>query len=76
MDVADTGIGIPETEQASVFSRFYRSKMVSDRSGVGIGLYLAREIMKAQNGYIKLSSKVGKGSTFSIFFMKKEISQK
>lgn len=76
VDVADTGIGIPETEQASVFSRFYRSKMVSDRSGVGIGLYLAREIMKAQNGYIKLSSKVGKGSTFSIFFMKKEISQK
>lgn len=76
LDVADTGIGIPEAEQANVFSRFYRSKMVSDRPGVGIGLYLAREVMKAQNGYIKLSSKVGEGSTFSMFFMKEEISQK
>lgn len=76
MDVADTGMGIPEAEQANVFSRFYRSKMVSDRPGVGIGLYLAREVMNAQNGYIKLSSKVGEGSIFSIFFMKEEISQK
>lgn len=76
MDVMDTGIGIPETEQANVFLRFYRSKMVSDKPGVGIGLYLAREVMKAQNGYIKLSSKVGGGSTFSMFFMKEEISQK
>ncbi len=76
IDIADTGIGIPEAEQANVFSRFYRSKAVSDRPGVGIGLYLAREVMKAQNGYIKLSSKVGEGSTFSMFFMKEEISQK
>lgn len=76
VDIADNGIGIPETEQANVFSRFYRSKSVSDRPGVGIGLYLAREVMKAQNGYIKLSSEAGKGSTFSMFFMKEEISQK
>ncbi len=75
MDVADTGIGIPEAEQANVFLRFYRSKTLSDRPGVGIGLYLAREVMKAQNGYIKLSSRVGEGSTFSVFFMKEEISQ-
>lgn len=75
VDVADNGIGIPEAEQANVFSRFYRSNTVSDRPGVGIGLYLAREIMKAQYGYIKLSSKVGEGSTFSMFFMKEEISQ-
>ncbi len=76
VDVADTGIGIPEAEWANVFLRFYRSKMVSDRPGVGIGLYLAREVMRAQNGYIKLSSKVGEGSTFSIFLIKEEISQK
>lgn len=75
LDVTDTGIGIPETEQANVFSRFYRSDTVSDRPGVGIGLYLAREIMKAQNGYIRLSSKAGVGSTFSIFFLKEAISQ-
>ena len=69
LDISDNGIGIPEAEQANVFSRFYRSKMVSDRPGVGIGLYLAREVMKAQNGYIRLESKVGEGSTFSLFFM-------
>ena len=75
VDITDTGTGIAEAEQASVFLRFYRSKKVSDRPGVGIGLYLAREVMKAQNGYIKLSSKEGEGSTFSMFFMKEEISQ-
>lgn len=76
MDVSDDGIGIPEEEQARIFSRFYRSKTVSDEPGVGIGLYLAREVMKAQNGYIRLSSKPGEGSTFSLFFIKEEISQK
>lgn len=75
VDVEDNGIGIPEEEQANVFSRFYRSEMVSDKPGVGIGLYLAREVMEAQNGYIKLSSKPGEGSVFSLFFLK-EISQK
>lgn len=70
LDVTDNGIGIPEEEQAKVFSRFYRSKRVSDRPGVGIGLYLAREVMKAQGGYIKLSSKINEGSTFSLFFVK------
>lgn len=75
IDVIDNGIGILETEQASIFNRFYRSDMVSEKPGVGIGLYLAREVMKAQNGYIKLSSNIGKGSRFSLFFSKEEISQ-
>lgn len=64
-----------ETEQASVFNRFYRSEMVSEEPGVGIGLYLAREVMKAQDGYIKVSSRIGEGSQFSLFFLKEEISQ-
>lgn len=76
MDIADNGPGIPEAEQAEVFLRFYRSETVSDSPGVGIGLYLAREVMRAQNGYIKLTSKTGEGSTFSLFFMKEEMSQK
>jgi len=76
VDVVDTGIGIAEAEQASVFLRFYRSGAVSDRPGVGIGLYLVREVMRAQSGYVKLASKVGEGSTFSLFFMKEEMSQK
>lgn len=76
MDIADNGPGIPEAEQAKVFLRLYRSETVSDSPGVGIGLYLAREVMRAQNGYIKLSSKIDEGSTFSLFFMKEEMSQK
>lgn len=68
LDVIDTGIGIAEQEQAAVFARFYRSREVCRQPGVGIGLYLAREVMKRQKGYIKVSSEPGKGSTFSLFF--------
>jgi signal transduction histidine kinase len=67
IDVADTGIGISEAEQAKVFSRFYRSPSVSEQDGVGIGLYLVRQILTGQEGYIKLASAHGKGSVFSIF---------
>lgn len=65
IEIADTGIGIAEEEQAQVFSRFYRSPSVSDKEGVGIGLYLAREIISFENGYIRLSSAPGKGSVFT-----------
>jgi len=67
IDITDTGIGISETEQAEIFSRFYRSQTVRDSEGVGIGLYLAREIISGEGGYIKVTSRVGQGSTFSVF---------
>ncbi len=67
LDVADTGRGIPESRQAAIFRRFYREDEVHDQPGVGIGLYLAREIITRQGGYIKVSSEVGLGSTFSVF---------
>lgn len=67
INVTDTGIGIPEDEQPKVFSRFYRSQTVREEEGVGIGLYLAREIITSQGGYLKLSSQPGKGSVFSVF---------
>jgi len=67
IDVRDSGCGIPEKEQAQVFSRFYRAEQAREEEGVGIGLYLARQIVSSQGGYIKLRSAPGKGSTFSLF---------
>lgn len=64
--VSDTGKGIPESEQAAIFRRFYREEAVHHQPGAGIGLYLAREIITRQGGYIKVISQVGKGSAFSI----------
>ncbi len=70
IEISDTGRGIPEDEQAQIFSRFYRSESTSSEEGVGIGLYLARQIVSAENGYIKVTSEIGKGSTFSVFLSK------
>ena len=70
IDITDTGIGMSEDETSKVFARFYRSPRVSQEKGVGIGLYLAREILARENGYIKISSKIHKGSTFSLFLPK------
>lgn len=67
LDVADTGKGIPESRQAAIFRRFYREEEVHDQPGVGIGLYLAREIITQQGGYMKVTSELGRGSTFSVF---------
>ncbi|MBO5279384.1 MAG: HAMP domain-containing histidine kinase [Lachnospiraceae bacterium] len=72
IDVADTGIGIAEEETARIFQRFYRSPAVSEEKGVGIGLYLAREIVEKQDGYIRVVSELGKGSTFSVFLPKQQ----
>lgn len=67
LDIADTGRGIPESSLASVFRRFYREEDVHDEPGAGIGLYLAREIVTKQGGYIKVVSEVQKGSVFYVF---------
>lgn len=67
IDVADNGKGIAEGNQASVFKRFYREPEVSEVPGVGLGLYLTREIVRRQGGYIKVRSAPGEGAVFSIF---------
>ena len=67
IDVTDTGPGIPEEERAKVFQRFYRSPAAYETEGVGIGLYLARQIAQGQGGYIKASSRPGQGSRFSLY---------
>lgn len=75
INVTDNGIGIKEEDQAKIFHRFYRAFEVHEAPGVGIGLYLTREIISKQNGYLKVVSETGKGSVFSIFLPASEISQ-
>lgn len=65
--VSDTGLGIPEAEQAKIFGRFYRAPGAYQAEGVGIGLYLTRQIAEKQGGYVKVESTPGKGSTFSLY---------
>jgi signal transduction histidine kinase len=70
IDVTDTGYGIREEDLTKVFGRFWRAAESADSPGVRIGLYLAREIITACGGYIKVSSDIGKGSIFSAFLSK------
>ncbi|MEW9096269.1 MAG: HAMP domain-containing sensor histidine kinase [Clostridiaceae bacterium] len=67
IDILDTGKGIPEKSYGSIFKRFYREPEVHNQEGVGIGLYLSREIITMQNGYIEVKSRLGIGTTFSVF---------
>lgn len=64
VSVRDEGIGIAEEDTARIFRRFYRAESVQQEDGVGIGLYLTREILRKQNGYIKVKSTQGNGSEF------------
>ncbi len=67
VNVTDSGPGIPEEERARVFQRFYRSPAAYETEGVGIGLYLTRQIAEGQGGYVKASSRPGRGSCFSLY---------
>lgn len=67
IQVADTGPGISEGEQAKIFGRFYRGTGNYQEEGVGIGLYLTRRIAEKQGGYVKVESVPEKGSAFSLF---------
>lgn len=70
ISVKDEGIGIQEDEIPEIFGRFYRAREVQQEEGVGIGLYLAREILRKQDGYIKVGSRLGEGTEFSIYLKK------
>ena len=72
IDITDTGMGIAEEEQPKIFKRFYRSPSNLNSEGVGVGLYLARQIISGEGGYIKVSSTPGNGATFSIFLPRQE----
>ena len=65
--VRDTGPGIPESEQAGIFRRFYRAPGAWQAEGLGIGLYLTRQIAVGQGGYVRVKSAPGAGSTFGLY---------
>lgn len=67
ISIVDNGIGIDEGEINHIFKRFYRSCDVINTEGVGVGLYLAREIINKQSGYIKVESKKDVGTTFYVY---------
>ena len=69
IDISDTGMGIPETHYHDVFQRFYRGEEAAAQEGVGLGLYLANGIVTRQKGYISVKSRVGEGTTFSVYLL-------
>ena len=66
--VADSGVGIPEDCQDQVFDRFYRVDKARSRDtgGTGLGLAITKSVVSLHNGEIKLYSKVGEGTTFTL----------
>lgn len=67
IDVIDSGIGIPQEEQQSIFDRFYRVETSRSKRGSGLGLSICSWIAAAHNGRIGVSSRPGGGSTFSVW---------
>ncbi|MGF3066593.1 two-component system histidine kinase PnpS [Facklamia sp. P12950] len=68
LTVADTGIGIPETEMDRIFERFYRVDKARSRNsgGTGLGLSIVRNLVKMMGGKIEVKSQVGVGTSFTI----------
>ncbi len=64
--VKDYGMGIPAAKLEKIFERFERAVSASNISGLGLGLYITREIVKAHHGVIRAQSKLGEGSTFTV----------
>lgn len=71
IDIMNYGDIIPKEEYPKLFYRFYRGKNAAlIKEGVGLGLYLARQIITEQGGYIKIQKESGKGNLFTIFLLK------
>ncbi len=66
VQVRDEGIGIPEEAQQRIFGRFERAASSRNYGGLGLGLWLTRELVEAMQGTIHVQSRVGEGSTFTV----------
>ena len=72
VEVSDTGIGIPEEDLPRIFDKFYRVKSDQTRhiTGTGLGLSIVKGIVEAHFGSVRVRSRVGKGSTFTVLLPK------
>jgi signal transduction histidine kinase len=77
IDVSDTGIGIAEVDLKKIFTEFYRvdNPINQKIKGTGLGLSLTRRIIEAHKGKIWVTSKLGKGSTFSFTLLKRGVKE-
>jgi signal transduction histidine kinase len=68
LSVSDTGMGIPEGEQADLFQRFFRTRGANDAAiqGTGLGLSIAKQIVEGHGGTIGFTSREGRGTTFTV----------
>jgi two-component system sensor histidine kinase VicK len=69
IEISDTGIGIPQSEQHKIFSKHFRAQNVQekdDTQGTGLGLYLAKSIVDHSHGKIWFESQINKGTTFYV----------
>jgi signal transduction histidine kinase len=64
--VSDTGPGISEADQASIFEPYYRSESTAAAPGVGLGLAISHALVRQMNGWMEVRSQLGEGSRFSI----------
>jgi signal transduction histidine kinase len=64
--VVDQGLGLREEDRARIFERFERAISANEASGLGLGLYIAREVVQAHGGDISVESRLGEGSTFAV----------
>ncbi len=74
--IIDTGLGIPQDEIDHIFDRYYQSSVTLQSAGTGIGLAFVKELCELLGGVIKVESRVGKGSMFSIVLPVEQVTVK
>ncbi|WP_141620330.1 ATP-binding protein [Myxococcus sp. AB036A] len=66
VSVRDFGIGIPLKDQARIFERFERAVSSQNHGGLGLGLWISRQVVEAHGGVIRVESEAGNGATFTV----------